>query len=531
MNEPPLDTGLSSAFPGYRDPQVAGEGGLGRVYRAVRISTGGVVAIKELREVPSASPAWHRAQRELDAMLRLKGHPFVVSVEEIFYGPQGPCIVMEYLDGGSLMDRLRHGQMAVPEFVLAGEQISSALAAAHQSGIVHRDVKPHNILVSSFGQMKVADFGISALTRDADLRTRTQAFTLAYASPEELDGDMEVGAPADAYSFAATMFHLATARKPSFRDRTVIGEWHEIASRHPAMGPVVAALRQSLEIEPDRRPSMEQLHRVFGVAASQLGERRISRLHAPGTITDPPLSEEFVHVDSVATHRVGPPPQVPPPATPGHARSGRWFATGIAVTIVCVTALVLVLGRTGIDEGESGSARLAAAPTETPAITSPPIVPATSAAPDSVPATAAVTVAATVPATTGPVVVSVAPPPPVTGAPLITETAATTFFDEYLATSLAGLLEDGWAMLSPGYQAKYRGFTGYSNFWATVFDAGIRRCSSIGSTSTMQTLRCFVFYGRVRDGAILNEIIEVDVTIDPATGTSLITDYRYISEG
>ncbi len=74
-------------LPGYDQIVLVGEGGLGRVYRAVRLSTGGVVAIKELRDIAEASPAWRRAVREVEAMLRLKGHPCVVSVEEIVQGP------------------------------------------------------------------------------------------------------------------------------------------------------------------------------------------------------------------------------------------------------------------------------------------------------------------------------------------------------------------------------------------------------------------------------------------------------------
>ena len=131
-----------SRFPGYRDVVQVGEGGLGNVYRAVRESTGGVVAIKELRDVGVGSPVWHRARRELEALLRLKGHPFVVTVEEIIEGPAGPCLVMEFATGGSLMDRLSSGPFTGPELVLVGQQVAMALSAAHELGIVHRDVKP-----------------------------------------------------------------------------------------------------------------------------------------------------------------------------------------------------------------------------------------------------------------------------------------------------------------------------------------------------------------------------------------------------
>jgi len=267
-----------------------GEGGLGRVYRAVRISTGGVVAIKELREVPSASPAWHRAKRELDAMLRLKGHPYVVSVEEIIDGPKGPCLVMEYLDSGSLMDRLANGRLTAPELVLVGQQVCHALADAHAAGIVHRDVKPHNLLVGAFGQVKVADFGIAALTRGVGLNTRTKAFTLAYASPEELDDDAEVGAPADVYSFAATMSHLATGRKPSFRDRGASVDLPEVAALHPALVLVSDALQRCLQTNPALRPTMRDLQQVFDASKLQLGALGITRLS--GSVSRPTSSSD-----------------------------------------------------------------------------------------------------------------------------------------------------------------------------------------------------------------------------------------------
>lgn len=569
-------------FAGYRDVQLAGEGGLGRVYRAVRESTGGVVAIKELRDVPSASPAWHRARRELDAMLRLKGHPYVVSVEEIFDGPEGPCIVMEYLDGGTLMDRMRHGPMAVPELLLVGEQVSQALGAAHEAGIVHRDVKPHNLLVGSFGQVKVADFGIAALTREAGLRTQTQAFTLAYASPEELDGEVEVGAAADVYSFAATMFHLATGRKPSFRDRTNMGDFDEVSLRHPVMVPVVAALRKSLEIDPGRRPTMRELHRVFGNAALQLGEWRISRLDAPGSVVDPPIPPPTVAPVSVAhavsvdpaptyvylpatdtvirpSQPVAPPSPVapapivviPPPRRAGGAR--RWFATGAAIALLCSAAVIATLAFTGGSDARSAAddafpADLAAAATTLPEVPTTVVATVTSTTVAiTLPATVAPTLATlpvvTVPAPTQPpatlppatVPPVTAPPatapPLVTTPPLLSESAATTALARYLDTAIAGSYPEAFAMATPKYQEKYGGYDLFVTFWKTVNAAGVRSCSSIYSNEIGQTLHCYLWFRRVRDGGISNEIVDVDVVIDRATSIVRIDDYRNLAPG
>ncbi len=378
-------------FAGYRDVVLIGEGGLGRVYRAVRESTGGVVAIKELHEVPSASPAWHRAKRELEAMLRLKGHPYVVSVEEIFESTTGPCLVMEYLEGGALMQWIeRRGPLTTPEMVLVGLQVTQALGAAHEVGVIHRDIKPHNLLVGAFGQVKVADFGIAALTRQSGLHTRTQAFTLAYASPEELDG-AEVGPPADVFSFAATMAHMATGKRPSFRDRSTVRDLTELEQQRPEIAPLVAALRQCLADEPGQRPTMSQLHQAFAAAAAQLGPKAITALAVspadaptairlavqppPAPFAPPPPTGGATDMRPTAFVAPTPPTPRTDPITPaGHPRRGRRpLVIGAATTALLLGgSAVIVIGR---DSGDPASA-----PGTTAAATTEPAVATTAAA-------------------------------------------------------------------------------------------------------------------------------------------------------
>jgi WD40 repeat protein len=355
-------------FGGFRDVVLIGEGGLGRVYRAVRDSTGGIVAIKELHEVPSASPAWHRAKRELEAMLRLKGHPYVVSVEEIFESATGPCLVMEYLEGGALMQWIeRRGPLTTPEMVLVGAQVTQALGAAHEVGVIHRDIKPHNLLVGAFGQVKVADFGIAALTRQSGLHTRTQAFTLAYASPEELDG-AEVGPPADVFSFAATMAHMATGKRPSFRDRSTVRDLVELEQQQPEVAPLIGVLRDCLADDPGQRPTMPQLHQEFTAAAAQLGPRAITALAVspadaptairltvqPGAAAFAPPPSTGSATDMRPTAFVAPTPPVPRTdpvtATGGRPRGRLPVVIGGATTALLLGgAAVIVFGR------ESGS--------------------------------------------------------------------------------------------------------------------------------------------------------------------------------
>lgn len=265
-------------LPGYDQIELVGEGGLGRVYRAVRISTGGLVAIKELRSIDETSKAWQRANREVEAMLRLKGHPYVVSVEEVTAGPAGPCLVMEYASGGSVLNRLEHRRFTAAELVLIGEQVLDALGAAHANGIIHRDIKPHNLLIGNFGQVKVCDFGIAALARDGIIHTQTNALSLGYASPEELDGD-EVGPKADVYSFAATMMHLVTGERPTMRSR--LAGIPKVVDADPRLSEIIDQLRAALADDPEDRPTIDVLADVFHASAGRLGTERVRTL-APG---------------------------------------------------------------------------------------------------------------------------------------------------------------------------------------------------------------------------------------------------------
>lgn len=292
-------------FDGYDDAELIGEGGLGRVYRATRASTGGTVAIKSLRDVKDSSPAWHRANRELEAMLRVKGHPYVVTVEEIFRGPEGPCLVMEYLERGSIADLLAAGSIPDTELILIGQHVSQALIAAHEVGIVHRDIKPANLMVGGFGQVKVGDFGISALARGDD-QTKTSSLTLAYASPEELDGEQRVGAPADVFSLAATMHHLVSGVRPTFSAR--VNGWSPLTGHDPALGPVVAAIEAGLDPAIEARPTMEEMSTAFDRSALLLGERAIKRLPGGPRLDD---GITVAHNRTVATATSTPPRRTP----------------------------------------------------------------------------------------------------------------------------------------------------------------------------------------------------------------------------
>lgn len=304
---------------------MVGEGGLGRVYRAVRISTGGPVAIKEVRDVSADSLAWRQARRELDAMLRVKGHAYVVSVEEILETERGPAIVMEYVSGGSMHDRYVAGPVEPGEFVLVGSQVSQALAAAHGVGVVHRDLKPQNLLVGQFGQVKVCDFGIAALNRDGH-RTMVRAHTPGFASPEELAGADDIGPASDVYSLAATLAHLARGGRNGRYSMIDCGrELQEMSMRAPELASVIEVLQRGLRPHPEARPTMDELVDAFDDSFAALGRKR-ARAIRPMWLT--PGRTEWGDEDVLATVVRGPSSSAQPAnwyPDPSGRHEHRWW--------------------------------------------------------------------------------------------------------------------------------------------------------------------------------------------------------------
>ena len=210
---------MSLSIDGFTEVTPLAGGGFGSVYKATRASTGGVVAVKVLDRAHGDDEDLleRRLRREIAALVALKGHPNVVQVEEVVTTANGPAIVMEFMAAGSVLDSDIAGKIKASRVAFIGAAAASGLQAAHDVGIVHRDVKPQNVLVNTFGQVKLCDFGIAAIQRSAEFQTRTTALSVRYASPEELDNDPDIGAPTDVYSLGASMFHMLYGDPPSFR--------------------------------------------------------------------------------------------------------------------------------------------------------------------------------------------------------------------------------------------------------------------------------------------------------------------------
>lgn len=218
-SHPSMEPG-TTAFGKYELEQVLAEGGFGRVLKARDTVLNRPVVIKELLA------KWRDDDTIVERFLRearIAGqltHPNIVSVYGIEHHGSDHYILMEYVPGGTLEERLEEGPLAPNEAILLAQDVLSALGAAHEQGVVHRDVKPSNVLFDERGRAKLTDFGIAHLTRQdpqgtvSGLTTKgEQPGTLAYMSPEQARGD-PVDERSDLYGAAAMLYRSVTGQPP-----------------------------------------------------------------------------------------------------------------------------------------------------------------------------------------------------------------------------------------------------------------------------------------------------------------------------
>jgi hypothetical protein len=207
-------TAVATPFPGYANVAELATGAFATVYRAVELGTGRAVALKVLRLADTSPHLVEVFEKELGALALLSNHPNVTTLYGTFSTPEGrPVLVLE-LCRESLAHRVRQsGPLAAGEVVQVGIKIAGALETAHRSGLLHRDMKPQNILVSQFDEPVLADFGVATLQAQAQSTEGVFGFTTLHAPPEALEG-LPLSPSADIYGLASSMYQLLVGRGP-----------------------------------------------------------------------------------------------------------------------------------------------------------------------------------------------------------------------------------------------------------------------------------------------------------------------------
>lgn len=315
---------------GVTDLTEIGRGGFGVVYRGLETEFHRQVAVKVL--MPTLDERTRqRFERERRAMGAVSDHPNIVTVYRGgLTGAQQPFLVMEYLRGGSLADRLRtRGPLDWREAAGIGAKLADALAVSHRAGILHRDVKPGNVFQTESGEPKLGDFGIARLDDGQDSRTGSITASVAHAPPEIVDGQRG-DERSDLYSLASTIYALTVGHAPFSGDpdqglaallARVSTEPPPGMGLEPAAAEFERTLLRALSKRPeDRQPSVAD----FG------NELRRASL-APVT---PPIGQAHPH-----------PQSAPPPAPAGNNPSGP---TTSGPTTSGATSAVTTIGATAV---------------------------------------------------------------------------------------------------------------------------------------------------------------------------------------
>jgi eukaryotic-like serine/threonine-protein kinase len=348
----------------YRPIEQIGIGGMAVVYLAEDQLLMRKVAIKLLNaDSPAAGTRRFVREAKIGAALN---HPNLVTVFDAIAGEREVLIVMEYVDGPDVGQALKRGPLRPNEALSVLENVAGALDHAHGAGIIHRDVKPSNILLAPDGCAKLTDLGIArALADTATTSSELVVGSIPYMSPEQLTG-RRVGPPADVYALALTAFEMLSGERA--RHGTPEQIKHQVLEQPPpdlrelqAKTPPAAAevLKRGMARNPSRRPrSATALVRELGQALDEHGDRaRVAALAvAPMATRTQPFE-----IDEAGGGLSAPPPAERVAAP--RRRGFPWRAVLALGAVVALIAAAIVIG-TGDDAADPGGERRAAASEE-----------------------------------------------------------------------------------------------------------------------------------------------------------------------
>ena len=370
----PDDPRIGTVLGGYRIEAGIGRGGMGVVYRAEQVRLQRQVAIKLIAPELSEDPAFRERFERESRLAASIDHPNVVPVHEAGEADGVLFISMRYVDGTDLRSLLAtEGRLEPGRVAEIVAQVAAALDAAHARGLVHRDVKPANVLLASAGGREYAyltDFGLTKHTSSLGGLTKTGEWvgTLDYVAPEQIQGG-GLDARTDVYALGCVLHQALTGQVPYVRDSDVAKMYAHLNEPPPSARAVVPGLPPELDEviaramakDPEERyPSAGDLGRAAHAAAQRLvpaePERSVARGEAAPT-TALAAAPAPTAPAAPPTQQLPPEPPPPPPApvTRGlpQRRRGRGFAVGIAAAVLGAGILAGALLAAGVFDQES----------------------------------------------------------------------------------------------------------------------------------------------------------------------------------
>ncbi len=483
----------------YRLVRLVGSGGMGAVWEARDERLGRPVALKLLHKQFGLAPADaelnnQRAMREARITARIH-HRHAVPVFDVVEHEGRPCLVMQFLPSIALSTLLKQtGPLDPIEAAKVGAQVSSALAAAHTVGVVHRDVKPGNILVGDDDNVMISDFGISHAFGDATLTaTGLVHGTPAFLSPEVARGAATTFA-SDVFSLGATLYAAVEGKPPFGTDPNTMALLHRVASGQFAAperaGPLSDMIVAMLATDPRARPTMKDVADAIaeiarsGVAATPPGDQptlAAATRPLPPAVPPPDQRTAVLGRDDATPlrpvappiHRAEgtgptdpPPPGVPVPVAPARppAQPGPRRRTGPIIALVLVVLLIAAVAAVALTRDRSDQVADPSTSSSASALESDSApAPSTSSAAPSTPADPSE------PSPTPSATPSATPSPTPTASPT-TATAAelATAISSYYAL-MPDDTDEGWTRLTTAYQANPSGGKkAYEKFWKDI---------------------------------------------------------------
>lgn len=474
--EPPVTDVAPPEVPGVSDLVVIGRGGFGVVYRGRQEDLSRDVAVKILL-APGADPkAVERWKREITAMGRLSNHPNIVAVYSAGVTDEGhPYLLMPYVAGGSLHDRVVvEGPLAGDEVVRIGTKLCGGLAAAHAAGVLHRDLKPGNVLLSEYGEPQLSDFGIARLVDAATTTTGSVTATIGYAAPEVLSGEPATER-SDLYGLAATLHAALSGRAPfaGTEGEAMIARVGRVLTQPPpdlrplGVDPALAAVLESaLAKKPDERPASADALREALEAAGGVGIDTPPPLPATAAVTTVapvvvPAPERTAVLAPIAAPArpaaaVAPPPPSPRPM--GDGARGEKRGLGVLVALALIAVLLLAAAAGYALTRDDGGGEVATDATTAPSTTEAPTTASTTDSTTTTTEAPSTTEEETTTSSSTTTTTTTAPQGPVTDGALADAAS------EYYSIVGSGDLQASYAKLSPAYQQR-NPFDRYRSFW------------------------------------------------------------------